>query len=185
MSYFGVPNKYEDIGGGVSKIYITSRLHGVVEGLVDSEDIPRLKAFHWCVAKLGHTLYLTSSIGNRYTGDYLSVKLHRLVTSFEFPIVDHKNRNGLDNRKINLREGTNQGNSANSKHFRSKTLYRGIKINPSGKCYPRIKVNGEYIYLGVFSDVVLAAKAYDEAARKYHGEFAYQNFPPQKEILCR
>lgn len=173
MTYFGTPNRYEEAEEGISNLYITSKLHGVVKGIVDTEDVPRLKAFQWSVAMLGKNMYITSSIGDG------TIRLHRLVTSFEFRIVDHKNRDGLDNRKSNLRNSTNQGNTANSRHFPSKNIYRGIKVNISGKCYPRIKVNGEYIYLGVFSDIVLAAKAYDEAAMKYHGEFAYQNFPTQ------
>jgi hypothetical protein len=41
----------------------------------------------------------------------------------------------------------------------------------------RIRVNGKRISLGLFKDEIEAAKAYDRAARKYHGEFASLNFP--------
>jgi hypothetical protein len=40
----------------------------------------------------------------------------------------------------------------------------------------QIMLNGRLIHLGYFTDPVEAAKAYDEAARKYHGEFASLNF---------
>jgi hypothetical protein len=41
----------------------------------------------------------------------------------------------------------------------------------------RIRVNGRRIYLGSFENELDAAKAYDSAAKKHHGQFAAVNFP--------
>jgi len=43
----------------------------------------------------------------------------------------------------------------------------------------------KFIYLGLFENMIDAAKAYDEAARKYHMEFARLNFPDSTENGCR
>ena len=45
----------------------------------------------------------------------------------------------------------------------------------------QIGVHYKKIYLGAFEDEVEAAKVYDEAAKKYYGEFAYLNFPAKRK----
>lgn len=101
--------------------------------------------------------------------------LHRLIVDFE--IVDHINRNKLDNRKANLRSATHGQNMINSGLRKdNKSGYKGVFQNK--KSYQaRIRLNGKRVYIGVYKDPVEAALAYDEAAKKYHGEFAYLNFP--------
>ena len=58
MSFFGRPNIYTPIDDTTSKLTITSKTHGIIDCLIDTEDIPRMKAFHWAVAKIGHQLPL-------------------------------------------------------------------------------------------------------------------------------
>lgn len=101
-------------------------------------------------------------------------------------MVDHKNGNGLDNRKENLRVCSNQQNQWNrSKKKSTKTGYKGVNLFmvPNRKkdnfykyFESKIVVSGKKIHLGLFKDVTDAAKAYDSAALEYFGKFARTNF---------
>lgn len=108
--------------------------------------------------------------------------MHHLVIDIPpglFP--DHINHNGLDNRKANVRPVTRAQNVWNRRKFKrpTRSKYKGVDWAIDMKRWrARIRVNGRRIYLGSFSDELEAAKAYDRAARKYHGQFAALNFPP-------
>ena len=89
-------------------------------------------------------------------------------------IFDH---NGLNNQRKNLRKVTDSLNARNRfKIKNSLSQYKGVTIGPDPKHFrSRITVDGTPIYLGYFSNEILAAKAYNKAAIKYHGEFAHLN----------
>ena len=107
---------------------------------------------------------------------------------------DHIDGNGLNNQRSNLRSVTNQENLKNrcsSKNSTSK--YLGVSVHTQINKYfnkknnelktsmsiawvSNISFNGKAIRLGRFKDEILAAKAYDEAAKIYHKEFANLNF---------
>lgn len=94
-------------------------------------------------------------------------------------VVDHINGNGLDNRLENLRFCTSSQNTKNQvKHCRNTSGYKGV-VKYSGKksdrWTARISVNNKIFRLGRFNSPKDAAKAYNEAAIKYHGEFANIN----------
>jgi hypothetical protein len=95
-------------------------------------------------------------------------------------VADHINHNGLDNRKVNLRPVTSAQNGRHKKKIntKSRSMYKGIYYDRHGGVWrARITCNGRVIYLGSFKDEIEAAKTYDQAAKKYHGEFAGLNFP--------
>jgi hypothetical protein len=96
-------------------------------------------------------------------------------------VVDHINHNGLDNRKANIRPATRAQNNFNKlivKRKDSSSKYKGVNWKKCKKKWQaRIHVNGECKFIGYFKDEIQAAKAYDKAAKKYHGEFASLNFP--------
>jgi hypothetical protein len=96
--------------------------------------------------------------------------------------VDHINRNGLDNRKTNLRLATNRQNTMNRRFKKGTSKYKGVHFRRDiNRWVGQICVNYEKIYLGVFESEIEAARAYDAAAKKYFDEFAYLNFPPEKK----
>lgn len=84
--------------------------------------------------------------------------------------VDHINRNRTDNRICNLREATNAENTRNKKGF-GRTGYKGVTLH-KGKYIARIGKDYKIINLGSFDSAIEASKAYQKAAKQYHGEFA-------------
>lgn len=120
-----------------------------------------------------------------YTVIRISKKIytaHRLAFLFmtgKFPIdeVDHINRIKTDNKWVNLRECNRTQNSANHGKFKNnKSGYKGVYWHKTNKKWSsEIYTNGNKIHLGFYTDIKEAAKTYNEAANKYHGEFAYIN----------
>lgn len=92
--------------------------------------------------------------------------------------AEHKNHDTLDNRRENLRIATCTQNMYNRKRNRTNRCgYKGVRKEPSGNYFWRIRVCGVRLREGPFPDAETAARSYDEAAWLYHGEFAHLNFP--------
>lgn len=146
--------------------------------IVDDEDFEHLNQFKWYASK--------SVSGNFYAvrgavvdGKLCGFLLHRAIlsppTGFE---IDHKNRDGLDNRKSNLRIATRQQNMCN-KPSQGVIKFKGVSITHAkyGNFRVQIRINGVKTYLGSYKTPEEAALVYDLKAREVHGEFAYLNFP--------
>jgi hypothetical protein len=156
--------------------------------LIDPADYPRLSRYNWrlCRTKGKNTLYAERSI-RLPDGKYSRILMHRQVLSHELrdtshesrvTVIDHINRNGLDNRRANLRLATVAQNAWNSKKRKSRSGYKGVCYDKAKRRWRAAIVNhGRRIHLGYFEDKIEAAKAYDAAARKYCGQFARTNFP--------
>ena len=101
--------------------------------------------------------------------------MHTLIAGVKGP--DHVNSNGLDNRRINLREASQAQNCANQRlHSNNTSGYKGVSRERAERRWKaRICVKGRHIFLGRFDDPVEAARAYNEAALEYFGEFAWLN----------
>lgn len=93
--------------------------------------------------------------------------------------VDHKNLIRDDDRWENLRESTRSQNCANKGQFFKPNAYghRGVKRQPSGRFQAVICCKQIEYSLGTYNTIEEAARAYDVAAVKHHGEFARLNFP--------
>lgn len=114
---------------------------------------------------------------------YLAHRLAWLYIHGELPEheIDHINRDGHDNRIDNLRPSTRAENAYNrGADSRNASGYKGV-IYWRGRWQTNIRVDGKSMYVGRFSTALEAAEAYNQAARKYFGEFAYQN--PTEEIV--
>lgn len=94
-------------------------------------------------------------------------------------VVDHIDHNGLNNQKKNLRVCTFAENCRNLHNIRHKTSkYKGVHWRKRSKKWAAaIRCNNKTYHLGYFHDEIQAAKAYDRAAKKYHGNFASLNLP--------
>ena len=148
--------------------------------IVDPEDYPRLAKRKWYAAKGHNTFYAVSGKWSKIQKRRVEIRMHRFIINPPPHLcVDHINHNGLDNRKANLRLATHAQSMRNRKKFaRSATSkYKGISWDASTKKWAAsIQAYNRKRHLGCFNNEIDAAKAYDKAARKYHGEFAALNF---------
>ena len=96
------------------------------------------------------------------------------------PISKAKKMLRLQNRKANLRAATRTENNRNRRKGKKRTFgskYKGVTWYKKGKLWAvRIMTNRKSKFIGYFKDEIEAAKAYDKAAIKHHGEFAGLNF---------
>jgi hypothetical protein len=138
--------------------------------LVDDEDLEFLSKFSWKVDKNG---YVSAVVG-----------MHKLLNNGATQ-TDHKNHNKLDNRKENLRACTASQNHLNRTKLTSRkttSRFKGVSWKKRDRRWRAlIKVGGKEIHLGYFENELDAARAYNEAALKYAGEFACLNRLPEQE----
>lgn len=101
--------------------------------------------------------------------------------------VDHIDGDTRNNRRDNLRISEHRNNMKNLKLKANNTTgYKGVSFDKShGKYYAQIGSDGVHHFLGYYNNPEEAARAYDKAARFYHGEYACVNFPLPGEQGCR
>jgi len=138
--------------------------------LVDDALYEELKQYKWCANKLSDSRWYAWRVENK-----LSILMHRQVLGLEYgdgKIIDHINRDSLDNRKENLRVVSNTENSRNHKNFSTNTSgYNGVDWMEKIKRWrARITVNYKEVYLGVYPEIKGAIKARKQGDIKYWGE---------------
>ena len=141
--------------------------------LVDDDDYAYLCTFIWHITK-------NKRVNTQYAYTYsrsIRISMHRYIMAVHNPkvFVDHKNGNGLDNTKENLRLCSNAENMRNRRSW-GKSKYLGVCYHSKNNNWcAKIRSNGKRTWLGSFKNEVDAAKAYNNAAVQMHGDFAKLN----------
>jgi hypothetical protein len=109
-----------------------------------------------------------------------AILMHRLIAGTpKKQECDHWNHDTLDNRRKNLRQCTRAQNMMNERP-RREGQYKGVHKRDRKKSESwrsMIRVKKKLVHLGTFRSSKDAARAYDQAAKKYFGHFACLNFP--------
>lgn len=159
----------------------TIELTNGMKVLVDDEDYDFLMQWKWnpYKRKSDNTTYAARTLHENRKSVYV-IRMHRVIMKIDDPnvVIDHMDHNGLNNQKSNLRVCAQKFNSKNtSSRTNSSSKYLGVGWDSKrGKWKAKMRSNGKEIFIGRFDSEIDAAKAYDEAAIKHHGEFANPNF---------
>lgn len=167
------------------EITIKTLRHGTKTVLMDSEDYDFLMQWNWSIrfdrrVNAANNNYYAQRCYQDENGKTRTISMHRLLMNPPRGlVVDHINGNGLDNRRCNLRICTQSQNMMNSKPYGVTSKYKGVqlysKVDPNKKYKVLIGKDGKSYFVGYFPDEVSAALAYNEASKKYHGEYGYIN----------
>ncbi len=148
------------------------------KAIVDNDLVETLARHTWRVGG-AENRYVCATIKQR------QVYLHRLILRAPRGVeIDHINGDDFDCRRSNMRYATRRQQCANMKSRAKKVPYKGIaRAGRNLKLWQaRIRMpNGTRPCLGTFRTPEDAARAYDKAARRVHGEFACVNFPRRGE----
>jgi HNH endonuclease len=165
--------------------------------LVDDEDYERCAIYKWhAIKSKSRTTSRVAWYARRFVSvcNELGVRRQQAIYLHRFIMnappdkeVDHKNRDGLDCQRKNLRLATRSQNAINKpRDPRARTRFKGV-MQDGPKWYPRIYLQGKHVRFssgGGFDSPEEAARIYDQLALKYFGEFAYLNFPESRELYA-
>jgi hypothetical protein len=131
-----------------------------------------LKKFRWYVIKAKHTQYAVW-----YRTSREKIAMHQMILGARGgQVVDHIDGDGLNNQVANLRVCDWSQNVMHSvRRRRGRSRYKGVDRH-HGKWRARIAAYGQRMHLGNYATEEEAARAYDRAAVRHHGEFAVLNF---------
>lgn len=104
--------------------------------------------------------------------------LHRLILGITDPKiqVDHIDHNPFNNQRSNLRLCSHSENQRNRIKRNGSSVFKGV-TRRRGRFAASITYENRKYYLGLFRSEITAAKVYDNASTKLHGEFGLTNFP--------
>jgi hypothetical protein len=138
--------------------------------IVDDSDFATLNKWKWCALKRRNgKFYAVRGIAG---GFHETIYMHRVISGF-FK-TDHKNGDSLDNRRRNLRSCSDAQNQWNAGIRKSNTSgFKGVSWDKRRHAwYARVRTEFNRIFLGYFPSAVSASRAYEKAAKKFHGDFA-------------
>jgi len=152
-------NELIDCGDYYEIVLYSRKNQETAKALICKDDYNKVKDYKWFLSSGGYVV----------TGTMGCLKLHQLILGKKSGhVIDHINRNKLDNRKINLRHCTHRQNVRNNS-------CKGYSWNKKyNKWQANIRIDGKLFYLGQFTKEEDAKEARREAELKYFGEFAKQ-----------
>jgi hypothetical protein len=140
---------------------------------VDEADYEWLNGFAWHAARSGYgDIYYAY---RRVNGKRIKME-HMIVAPPDGMIIDHIDRNTLNNQRSNLRITTQSVNIHNRTKQPGSSLYRGISRRPDGSWLSQAWKDGQHYYIGIFDGEREAALAYDRVAKQLWGDYAVLNF---------
>lgn len=145
---------------------------------VDDEDFDAVNVYKWHAVPKRRRFYAARKFIDQ-EGRKVTQYLHHFLLP-GVARVDHRDGNGCNDQKGNLRPATNQQNCQGFRQPKvgASSKFRGVTWHRQrGKWAAQLCCGGKHISLGLFTSEVEAAKAYDKGALKYFGEFACPNFP--------
>lgn len=146
---------------------------------VDDADFERISAFKWRAAwdPKAQSFYAVRSLprinGKRPT-EYMA---RAVVAASAADTVDHRDHDTLNNTRPNLRATTHCNNLKNrQKRTVATSIYKGVHWHKAAKKWQaKIRSDNKEIYLGLYAEEVDAARAYDMASERLHGEYGLRN----------
>ena len=152
--------------------------------LIDDEDYEKVSKYKWSKLepKNGNTIYVIGFINKKVTSLHIF-----LLGKKEGKEIDHKDRNGLNNQRYNLRFLTQSENSRNIGIRPNNTSgYIGVSwIKKEKKYKTTIMYNGKTIHLGYYNCKIKAARVYDSVCKYHFKGIAQLNFPSDSSILSK
>jgi len=154
--------------------------------LVDDEDFERVSKYKWYAGWHPRPQSFTARRTNREDSKRTKIFMHRqIMNAPPGKQVDHRNHDTLDNRKANLRICTSAENNRNQRKQRgcSSSQFKGVSWHKrKRKWVAYICPDDKQQHLGLFTDEIDAALAYNIAAAEMFGEFALLNDIPEAQI---
>lgn len=157
----------------MKKIKLTRNKSTVVNNI----DYKYLIQWKWHVMFNGRQWYAIRTL-SKPSGK--KVLMHRVILERmgfkNFKQGDHKDGNGLNNKRRNLRPATVSQNQYNrGKPINNTSGFKGVSwSSQKQKWRSRIYINGKDIHLGFFNDKEIAAKVHSQAVLKYHKQFSHK-----------
>jgi len=152
--------------------------------LVDDADFEWLSQWKWYVIKNRHTYYAMRSEYNPETGKAPCILMHRVILNASRGIlVDHKDNNGLNNQRFNLRFADHSQNGINRRKQSNNTSgHTGVR-KCNGRWRTSIKVNRRTLHVGMFNTFEEAARAYTNAAQKHFGSYVEETHQAPTQMM--
>lgn len=152
------------IEGNLAYVPLTQGMQAVI----DAADVPLVDGHNWCAMRAREKFYAGTRVV-RADGRQTTLLMHKALTGFD--LTDHRDGDGLNNRRKNLREATHSQNIQNQGRSRRNTTgFKGVSLC-KGRFKATIGFEGKAHYLGNFGTPEAAHAAYCAASLKLHGEF--------------